>query len=208
MMKKKRKRKYKLKPFIVIALVLVVIIVVVWYFFFREKEMVVTVVSEIDGYNYYLDSNETRIYKKYYKELESELEDNKVDEKNYAELISKLFVIDFYTLSNKLTNQDVGGIQFIHTNVQEKFKLEASSTVYKYVKNNLSGNRKQKLPEVKKVEILSNEMIKYDETDYYDDSAYQLKLKVNYVKDLDYPEEVVIKLIHEENKLSIIEVES
>lgn len=207
-MKKKRKRKYKLKPFIIVTLVLIVIIIVVWYFFFREKEMTVTVVSQIDGYNYYLDSNETRIYKKYYKELEKELKDNKIDEKNYAELVSKLFIIDFYTLSNKLTNQDIGGIQFIHTNLQEKFKIEASSTVYKYVKNNLSGSRKQKLPEVKKVEVSSNKMIKYNESNYNDDSAYQLKVKVEYVKDLDYPEEMVLTIIHEDNRLSIVEVES
>lgn len=205
-MKKKRKRKVKRKPIILAILVLVLIVIVVWYFFFREKRIVVTVVSSIDEYNYYLDSNETRVYKKYYKELEEELEDNKIDEKNYVEIISKLFVIDFYTLNNKLTNQDIGGIQFVHTNLQERFKIEASSTVYKYLKNNLTGNRRQKLPEVKSVEVLDNKMIKYDESNYQDQSAYQVKLKINYVKDLDYPEEVTLIFIHEDNKLSLVEI--
>lgn len=205
-MKKTRKRKGKRSPIIILILVLIVVVFVVWYFFFKEKPIVVTVVSRIDDYNYYLDSNETRIYKKYYKELEEELEDNKVDEKKYAEIISKLFVIDFYTLTNKLTNQDIGGIQFIHSNLQNQFMTEASNTIYKYVKNNLTGSRRQKLPEVKKVEIMNIETSKYKNDNYQDDSSYQISLKIGYVKDYDYPEEVTLTLIHEENKLVIIEV--
>lgn len=205
-MKKSRKRKEKRSSIIIIMLILVVVAFAVWYFFFKEKSIVVKVVSRIDDYNYCLDSNETRIYKKYYKELEEELEDNKVDEKKYAEIISKLFVIDFYTLTNKLTNQDIGGIQFIHSNLQNKFITEASNTIYKYVKNNLSGSRKQKLPEVNKVEITNMETSKYKNDNYQDDSSYQVSLKIGYVKDYDYPEEVTLTLIHEENKLVIIEV--
>ena len=205
-MKKTRKRKYKRKPFIILILILVVIILVVWYFFFREKPIVVTVVSEIDDYNYYLDSNETRIYKKYYKELENELEDDKIDEENYAEIISKLFVIDFYTLTNKLTNQDIGGIQFIHSNLQSEFTIEAASTIYKYLKNNLSVSRRQKLPEVNKVEVTEIKNIKYETENYEDGSSYQVTLKIGYVKDYDYPENVTLTIIHEDNKLVIVEV--
>lgn len=204
-MKKSRKRKEKRSPIIILILILVVVFAV-WYFFFREKAIVVTVVSRIDDYNYYLDSNETRIYKKYYKELEEELEDNKVDEKRYAEIISKLFVIDFYTLTNKLTNQDIGGIQFLHSNLQNQFMIDASNTIYKYVKNNLSGNRRQKLPEVNKVEVTNIETSKYKNNNYQDDSSYQVSLEIGYVKDYDYPEEVTLTLIHEENKLVIVEV--
>ena len=205
-MKKSRKRKEKRSPIIILILVFIVVVFVVWYFFFREKPIVVTVVSRIDDYNYFLDSNETRIYKKYYKELEEELEDNKVDEKKYAEIISKLFVIDFYTLTNKLTNQDIGGIQFIHSNLQNQFMTDASNTIYKYVKNNLTGSRRQKLPEVNKVEITNIEASKYENDNYQDDSSYQVSLKIGYVKDYDYPEEVTLTLIHEENKLVIVEV--
>ena len=77
---------------------------VVWYFFFREKPIVVTVVSRIDDYNYYLDSNETRIYKKYYKELEKELEDNKVDEKKYFLTANVPMII---TPEQEIVNKDV-----------------------------------------------------------------------------------------------------
>lgn len=206
-MKKARKRKYKQKPFIILSLILVVIGISVWYFFFREKPITVTVISEIDGYSYHLNSNETRLYKKYYKELEKELEDSKLDEENYAKLISKLFIIDFYTLTNKLTNRDIGGIEFIHSNLQEQFTNEASSTVYKYVKNNLSGSRKQRLPEVNKVDIKSIEKISYNNKDYKDDSGYKVVVDINYNKDYDYPKEQTLYIIHEDNKLSIVEVE-
>ena len=205
-MKKKRKRKYKRNPIIALVLGIILVIFIVWYFFFREKPIVVTVVSEINDYNYYLDSNETRIYKKYYRELEKELEDNKIDEENYAKLVSKLFIIDFYTLTNKLTNKDIGGIQFIHSNLQEQFSTSASSAIYKYLKSNLTGNRRQKLPEVNKVEIIGLEKIKYDKSNYIDDSAYKVILKISYVRDYDYPEEVSLILVHENNKLAIIEV--
>lgn len=205
-MAKKQKRKYKLGPIIILLLVILTIVVSVWYFFFREKQVAITVVSQIDDYNYYLDSNETRIYKKYYKELEAELKDSKVDEEKYAEIISKLFTIDFYTLTNKLTNKDIGGIQFIHSNLQESFTTTASSSLYKYVKSNLSGNRRQKLPEVNKVEVSKIEKTNYKNDNYKDDSSYQVTLEVGYVKDYDYPEKVTLTIIHEENKLSIVEV--
>ena len=103
----------------------------------RPKLQVVTVVGQINDYNYTLESNATRIYKKYYKELEKELEDRKIDEKNYASLISKLFVIDYYTLDNKVTNKNIGGVQFIHSNLKDSFITASSNTIYKYIKNNL-----------------------------------------------------------------------
>ncbi len=206
MMKKSKKKKLKIFPIILILLIIIIIAITVWYIYFKPKPLTVTVVKQIEDYDYNLESNETRVYKKYYKQLEEELIDNKVDEKNYVELISKLFVIDFYTLTNKLTNQDIGGVQFIHPNLQENFKNEASSTIYKYVKNNILGNRKQKLPEVKSVEIIESKQINYTKKNYSDKSAYQVTVKVDYVKDLEYPVEVNLTLIHDNNKLVIVEL--
>ena len=74
------------------------------------------------------------------------------------------------------------------------------------MKSNLTGNRRQKLPEVNKVEIIGLEKIKYDKSNYIDDSAYKVILKISYVRDYDYPEEVSLILVHENNKLAIIEV--
>ena len=64
-----------------------------------------------------------------------------------------MFVTDFYTLSTKVTNQDVGGLEFIYSKNKDNFKLKASDTLYKYIESNVYGDRKQKLPEV--VEFVS-----------------------------------------------------
>lgn len=204
----KQNKKIKIRKKRVLSVVLVIgCLLGFFYFKTRDRLQVVTVVGEIDDYNYTLESNATRIYKKYYKELESELEDNKIDEENYASLIAKLFVIDYYTLNNKITNKNIGGIQFIHSNVKDSFISSASSTVYKYIKNDLYGNRKQKLPEVNHVSIEEIEEIQYKNKEYQDNQAYHVVLTVGYVKDYDYPKKVDLKIIHEGNKLVIIEID-
>lgn len=204
---KKNTKKKKVRKKRVLAVILVIgVLLGFFYFKTRDKLQVVTVVSEIGTYNYTLESNATRLYKKYYKELEEELKDNKIDEKNYASLIAKLFVIDYYTLDNKVTNKNIGGVQFIHSNLKDSFIDSASTTVYKYVKSNLYGNRKQKLPEVNKVEIEEFKEIQYEKDNYQDDSGYEVSVKVGYVRDYDYPEKVTLTIIHEENKLVIVEI--
>lgn len=200
-------KKNKIKKIRVLAVIIVVGVVLALFLFKTKNQLnVVTVICEIDSYNYKLESNATRIYKKYYKELEKELSDNKVDEKNYASLIAKLFVIDYYTLNNKVTNRDIGGVQFIHSNLKDSFINKASNTVYKYLKNNLYGNRKQKLPEVNSVDIIDIKEMKYSNGDYKDDSGYKVVINIGYVKDYDYPKEVTLSIIHEDNKLVIVEI--
>lgn len=187
-----------------LAIIVVVIGVIIYRSFFTSDE--IRVVASIEEYNYQLESNQTKIFKKYYRELTKELEDSKVDEERYAELVSKLFIIDFYTLSNKVTNQDVGGIQFLHSSIQDNFKLKATDTVYKYVKSNIYGNRRQKLPIVKDVDIKSIENIVYEYSDTKDPSAYQVQVKISYRKDLGFDKEKKLVLVHENNKLVIVEV--
>ena len=203
----KKNKKLKVKRGKVLAVILVLGFVTFLFFYnSRVKLQVVTTVAEIDNYQYKMESNTTRIYKKYFKELEQELEDNKIDEENYASLVSKLFVIDYYTLNNKITNKNIGGVQFIHSNLRSSFIEKASNTLYKYIKSNLYGNRKQKLPEVNDVEIKSIKQISYKNNNYQDNSGYQVEVNINYVTDYDYPKEVTLTLIHEENKLVIVEI--
>ena len=203
----KKNKKLKVKRGKVLAVILVLGFVTFLFFYSsRAKLQVVTTVAEIDNYQYKMESNTTRIYKKYFKELEHELEDNKIDEENYASLVSKLFVIDYYTLNNKITNKNIGGVQFIHSNLRSSFIEKASNTRYKYIKSNLYGNRKQKLPEVNDVKIKSIKQINYKNNNYQDKSGYQVEVNINYVTDYDYPKEVTLTLIHEENKLVIVEI--
>lgn len=200
-------KKRKLKKGRVLAVILIIGVILGLFYLKNKKELqVVSVVSEIDSYNYYLESNSTRIYKKYYKELENELKDNKIDEEKYAQLVAMLFTIDYYTLNNKVTNKNIGGVQFIHSNLKERFISDSSNTVYKYVKNNLYKNRHQQLPEVNNVIVKEINKIKYNQKEYKDNSAYEVKLEIGYVKDYDYPKDITISIIHENNKLVIVEI--
>ena len=202
MMKKKKKKSY-LKFFLLLFAILLIGFFSYQNFF---KKNVIQVVSEIDDYSYFLENNETKIYKKYYKELEKELGDKKVNEENYAKLITKLFLIDLYTLSNKVTNQDIGGIQFLYDDIQDNFKLKATDTLYKYVKSDIYGNRSQELPMVKDVEIESIENIDYSYLDEEDKNAFEVKAKIIYKKDLGYDVEKILVIIHDDIKLSIVEI--
>ena len=204
-MAKVKKNKIK-KGRVLVVILLIGVIIGLFYLKNRKELQVVSVVSEIDSYNYYLESNSTRIYKKYYKELENELKDNKVDEEKYAQLVAELFSIDYYTLNNKVTNKNIGGVQFIHSNLKDKFISDSSNTFYKYIKNNLYKNRHQQLPEVNSVVVKDLKQIKYNKKDYKDDSAYEVTVSIGYVKNYDYPTSLTITLIHENNKLVIVEI--
>jgi len=190
---------------LLLVLGIVVVGVFVYQKFFKTQE--IRVVSKIDGYSYVLESNQTKIFKKYYKELKKELEDQHIDEENYARLVSQLFIIDFYTLSNKVTNQDVGGVQFLHSSIQDNFKMKATDTMYKYVKNNIYGNRRQQLPTVKDVKIEEIKEISYDYLDQKKVPAYQVKVSIQYKKNLGYDTSRTLILIHEEQKLVVAEIQ-
>lgn len=209
-MKTKTKRSEKNSSFsILVVLLLLGLIVGGCYYsyqeFFNSDTSVVTVVSKMDDYPYYLNSNATRLYKKYYKLLEEELKDSKIDEEEYVKLVAQLFSIDFYTLSNKLTNQDIGGIQFVSSLLQEKFSNEAKNTVYKYIENNISGKRNQELPEVSKCEVSKVETVSYEHGDFSDSSAFKVLVELEYVTDLNYPDTLELYFIHEDNRLVLVE---
>lgn len=200
----KKRYVYLFRRFI-LAVIVVVIGVLIYRQFFTSDE--IRVVSSIKDYHYQLESNQTKIFKKYYRDLEEELEDDRIDEEHYAKLVSKLFIIDFYTLSNKVTNQDVGGVQFLHSNIQDNFKMKATDTIYKYVKSNIYGNRRQKLPVVKDVEIEELKQIAYTYQEIEDASAFRVKVKISYKKDMGFDKNKTLILVHEDRKLSIVEVQ-
>ena len=102
----KKKPKKKVLPTITIVFILIIGIIIISRMFLSPKKVEeVKVVSTIEKYNYTLDNNETDVYQKYFKELDECLKKEEIDRVEYSNLISKLFVIDFYTLNNKITNK-------------------------------------------------------------------------------------------------------
>ena len=168
----------------------------------------VEVLEQIETYNYTLNENDSEYFKKVFKELKTELSNDEVDEENYAKLISELFVIDFFSLDNSLSKNDVGGIQFIYTDYQDSFTKFAKEGIYKYVESNIYDNRKQELPSVSSVEItdVKQDAVSFD-NDVEDDKAYYVSLTITYEENLEYQENVELIIIHSNNKLEIAKMD-
>ena len=203
----------KLKKKVKVMLILAIILISTGLGFIAYESIkpkavkTATVENEIEEYGYTLKSTRNDRYKKAFQELKDILSKKDVDEKAYVEQISKMFIMDFYTLNDKLANTDVGGIDFVHTNAKTNFLEKSEDTVYKYVENDIYGNRNQKLPEVTKVTIDTIENIEYTiGTDFTDDFAYQVEVSIEYKEDMDYPTKATLIFVHEDNKLSLVEV--
>lgn len=178
-------------------------------FFNKDETTPLPVIKEIDNiekFGYTLYDNKSELYKTYFNKLKETLNQENIDEQKYAETIAELFVIDFYTLSNKVTNTNIGGVEFVHKEALETFTLAASDTMYKYIESNVYGERKQELPEVKEVTIANVLNQKFESEKVNDDLAYNVTLNIVYQKDLGYPKEVNLTLVHLENKLYVVEV--
>lgn len=202
------KKKVK-KTFKIIVIILLVILLLIGGFFvykrFNNTSSAVTskVVDEIKDYGYTLEDDAPKGYKELFNELIKVLNEEEVNEEEYAKLVARMLVFDFYNLDNKVSKNDIGGVQFILSDYKENFVKEATETVYKYVEHNVYGDRKQDLPEVETVEVDSVRTNNYNYNDLKDDNAYIVKIKVSYKKNLGYPEEVTVKMLHNDKKLEV-----
>ena len=195
------------KFLLLIFLIALVGITAYKYFYKNKPADKPTIDDKIETYNYELYSNKGTLFKDVFEELKACLEGETVDEERYASLVAKLFIIDFYTLSDKTSNIDIGGVQFLHSKIADNFKLKAKDTIYKYVKNNIYGDRKQELPTVSKVSVDSIESKPFKSKELSDSNAFYLKMSFDYVKDLGYEKYKEIILIHEDKKLSLISID-
>lgn len=208
----KLKKKVKKRINIIIISVVVLIIAVVGFlaykrFFDNNATPTKTkVVDKISDYGYELEEDSTKEYKKLFEELRNLLAKEEFDEEEYASLVARLLVLDFYNLDNKISKNDIGGVQFIRSDQQKNFILEASETVYKYIEHNVYGNRTQELPIISKVETEEVKETTYKYKDISDEKAYKVIVNVTYEKDLKYPTEVTVVLIHSEDNEKKLEV--
>ena len=210
---------------IIIALIILVLLAGAGYlvytkYFNKTEEPIVKVEKKIEGYGYTLDENETDLYKEEFDNLESILEESEVDYEEYAKSISKLFVIDFYTLDNKLSKNDIGGTMFIRKDIRDNFIDKARSTFYKYVE--IKEGRTQKLPIVSGIEDVTVEKTTYTIKKISKTTtkkagtatnvgetveAYKVVISWTYEEDLGYETYKTIYLVQDGKKLSIIEID-
>lgn len=162
--------------------------------------------DSIELYGYTLSKNDTEIYKTYFKELSKVLNEKTIDYTEYAKLISKLFVIDLYTLDNKLASTDIGGLEFLHKDLKDNFKENMGSTLYNFVESDIDGKRTQELPIVKDVNVsdVFETKYTYNKTEY---DAYIVSTDITYEKDLGYPKSMKLTIIKDNNILYIVKGE-
>lgn len=208
MAKNKRRRKIKTPVILVILIVIVLGILIIGFqdllgSLTTKKQQKVEVLDTIKGYDYKLDENDSKYFKELFKQLKKELTKETVNEEKYAKLISQLFITDFYSLNHAINKNDVGGTQFVYKNYQNTFETIAKDTVYRYVENNIYGNRKQTLPDITKVEVTDITNGPFETEVATDSNAYIVTLSLTYEKDLGYPTTCDLVVIHSHDKLEI-----
>jgi hypothetical protein len=205
-----KKRRLKIWP-IVLLVVFIILIVCIFSIVSNlksSKKISTETIDTIEKYNYNLKENESTYYKKLFKELKQELNKDDIDEEKYASIISQMFLTDFLSLDLALNKNDVGGTDFIYSDYKDTFIKKAKDTLYSYVENNIYGNRKQELPNVKEVKIKSIKKSEYNGENTSDNNAFYVECEVSYKKDLGYQKEVSLILIHNgDNKLEIVSME-
>lgn len=189
--------------FIVVGIILFSVLFIKVYNDFIKDNSAQKEISSIEYYGYTLNSNDTDLYKNYYKELDKVLKEKQVDYRSYASLLSKLFIVDVYNLNNKLASTDIGGLEFIHPDLKENFKENMSETLYKYVESNIDGKRTQELPIVKEVKVDNVFETKYTYNDNEYD-AYLVNTNWTYEKDLGYQTSSKLTVIKVDNILYIV----
>lgn len=170
------------------------------------------VVDEIKTFNYAVNENDTKLFKSTFDELKKVLGEKEVDNKKYAETISKLFIIDFFTFSNKTSKNDIGGIQFVYSTYKTSFVDFARDGIYKQVKNTLEGNSNADLPTVKSVNVNSIEEINpsnfFSNIDFGENAVgYEVSLDWEYEKDTDFQSKTTLVIVKDNDKLSVAKME-
>lgn len=192
----------------VLALLMLIGVILFGYLIFRVrndffKKQDKTVVDSIGLYGYTLEKTDTKLYENYFKELSKILNEKTIDYEKYAEYLSKLFIVDTFTLNNKLASTDIGGTEFIHPDLKENFKENMGNNMYRNIEVNLDGKRQQELPIVKDVTIdtIKEDKVKYNDKEY---DGYIIKANIEYEKDLGYQTEIELTLIKDDKILYII----
>lgn len=161
-------------------------------------------IDKIDKYGYVLKSNTTNLQKELFNELKTILNNDNINDDAYAKTISKMFVTDLYTLSNKVNKYDVGGTEYVLESGRDNFKVNVQDTLYKYLEDNSDGKRSQILPMVVSVSADEIRDTKYKIGDNESD-AKKVSLTLSYNEDLGYDTKVTLILIKSDGKYYVVE---
>lgn len=202
------RKRYKIGLIVISVLLVIVIAIGILRIFFNEEEEkkvdanVSNIISNIQDYGYTLDDRDTEYMRKTFQELEDILNADSIDYNSYANTLAKLFVIDFYTLNNKINKYDVGSLEYILSSKVDMFRQKAIDTIYKDVIDNTYRNRVQDLPEITNVNIINTENTTFTLGEEVLE-AIKVTMNYEYKEDLGYDTEGTIYFVREANKLAV-----
>lgn len=202
------RKRYKIGLIVIGVLLVGVISLGVLRIFFNNNEEdrgeanVSNIISNITDYGYTLDDRDTDYMKDTFHELEDILSATEVDYNLYANTLAKLFVIDFYTLDNKINKYDVGSLEYILSSSVDMFRQKATDTIYRDVIDNTYRDRIQDLPEITNVTILDTEETTFTLNEE-EVSAIKVTMNYEYNEDLGYDTEGTIYFVRNANKLEV-----
>ncbi len=170
----------------------------------KEKPVIntVEVSKEIKEWGYTLDDRDTELMKAEFEILNTNLTSNEIDYELYASSIAKLFIIDLYTLNNKINASDIPCLEYIYPETEGSFKNGLISTMYRSIEDNSDKKRKQKLPVVSAVDLKELKEVEYKVKDKAL-PGYEIKLTWDYQEDLGYDQESTITLVKVDKKLYV-----
>lgn len=200
------KKKYKYPLLLLILVIIVIVGLILFKLFFAKDEVKnnVKVIDTIVDFSYTLDERDTKLMKDTYEELKNILKEREIDYDEYAKVLAKLFVIDLFTMDNKINKYDVACLEYVYPDNLENFKTNVEDTIYKLMEDNTYGKRTEKLSIVNSVEITKEEestfKIKEEEL-----PSYVVTLNWTYDKDLGYDKNATITMIRKDKKLYVVE---
>lgn len=200
------KKKYKY-PLLLLILVIIVIVGLILFKLFFAKDKVknnVKVIDSIVDFSYTLDERDTKLMKDTYEELKNILKEREIDYDEYAKVLAKLFVIDLFTMDNKINKYDVACLEYVYPDNLENFKTNVEDTIYKLMEDNTYGKRTEKLSIVNSVEI-TNEKESTFKINEEEVPSYVVTLNWTYDKDLGYDKNATITMIRKDKKLYVVE---
>jgi hypothetical protein len=224
-MKKDKKvvenKKKKMKPITKLLLCLIVVALIIGGYigfnkFFKKndaKKPKVVDKVEIDNVDYVVNEKDSKLFKDTFNELKKTLNVKEVDNKKYAEVITKLFVIDFFTLSNKTSKNDVGGVQFVFNSYKTSFVDYARDGIYKQVTANLDGNTNDILPTVSSVTVNRVEEVSpkniFSTGGFTDDMVgYEINISWKYKNSDNFMNNATITVVPDGKKMSLAKMDT
>lgn len=160
----------------------------------------------ISGYGIYIDDSDTDLYREEFNKLRENLESDNIDYDEYAASVARMFIIDLYTIKNKINKYDIGGIDFVYKSALDNYKDNVTDTIYKYVEDNSNADRTQQLPVVKSVAVSNVQKGKYKiESENKEYDSYTFKMNWNYSVNLGYDTTGEVIVVNVDNKMYVVE---